>query len=77
MVNTLTEFATVNLKVPSALVVVPAFDDLATTLAPAIAAPFSSVTFPVTVRFCAKDCVNASVTHKIMTTNFLIFWFLM
>ena len=65
-----------SLKRPSALVVVPILEDLAITLAFAIGAPFSSVTFPVTVRFCAASCKTPNVIHKIITINFLIVWFL-
>ena len=47
--NVFAEEGMVNLKLPSASAVVPTWEPLTKTVAPAIAAPLSSVIFPVMV----------------------------
>ena len=65
------------LKPPEASVLTPVFSPLTKTVTPTIGAPFSSVTFPVTVVFCAKATAMKSRKATIALSSFLIIygWF--
>ena len=55
------------LKLPFASAAVPVRAPFTFTVAPAIGTPLSSVTVPVTTRFCANDSIplNISMTNSV------------
>jgi hypothetical protein len=63
---------TAKLKLPSVLVIVPKDVPFTLTEAFGIPAPWGSVTFPETVRFCARSWVLAISTPSMMNNSLLM-----
>ena len=67
-------FGTLNLKVPFPSVETPILVPFTITDALLIAAPFSSVTFPLIVLFCAQSCEESTIQRKRLRTPPITFF---